>query len=152
MSANRVANSSRSGFAASNRSQFARRPAGRSTALAAMLDLDYRARSQPHELCRRVLEADADRESLRHAHPVERALHVGDRAGQVDAILIEHPPANTVNNPTGSQAAIDHRIDRYAVAGVYRGEIRLTKIGGREPFFGVDKSEQRLPRGDEFPA
>src|SRR5215469_590113 len=151
MSASRVANSNCSEFGASNRSQSVRRLVGRSTALTAMLDLDYRARSQPHDLRRRILQADAYRESLRHTHPVERALHVGNRAGQGDSILIQHPPANAVDDTADGQATIDHRIDRYAVAGVYPGEIRLAKIGRSEPFFGIDKSEERLPGSDEFP-
>src|SRR5215472_516944 len=115
MSANRVANSNCSEFGASSRNQFVCPADCRSTALAAMLDLDHRARSQPHDLWRRILQADAYRESLRHTHPVERALHVGNRAGHVDSILIQHPPANAVDGPADGQASIDHRIDRYTV-------------------------------------
>src|SRR5262245_18485743 len=152
MSASRMANSNCSELDASRRNQFVCRADCRSTALATMLDLDYRARSQPHDLRRRILQADAYRESLCHTHPVERALHVGIRAGHVDSILIQHPPTNAVDNPADRQAAIDHRIDRYAVAGMYRGEIRLAKIGGSEPFFSIDESEQRLARGHEFAA
>src|SRR5262249_23226128 len=102
------------------------------------------------DLWRRVFQADAYWEPLRHPHPVERALHVGDRAGEVDSILIEHAPANAVGHSTDGQTAIDHRISGYAIAGTDPREIRLAQIGGNEPLFGIDESEERLPGSDEF--
>src|SRR5215469_8091963 len=152
ISASRRANSRRSVLGASSRNQLVCRRPGRSTALRAMVDLNYCGRPQPHDPWRWAFEADAHRESLRHAHPVERALDIRSRAGQIDLILIEHAPADAVDNSPYRQAAIDHRIRRYAVAGVHRGEIRLAEIGGDEPFLGIDEGEQRLPRSDELAA
>src|SRR5215469_2205768 len=117
-----------------------------------MLDLDYGARAEPHELWRWVFQSDTYRESLLYAHPVERALHVGNRPGQIDSILIHHPPADAVDDPADGQAPIEHRIHGYTVAGMHRGKVHLAKIGRGEPFFGIDESEERLPRDNEFPA
>src|SRR5215470_15294695 len=152
MSANRVANSSRSGFGASNRSQFVRRTACRSTALTAMVDLDYGTGSQAHHPWWRTLQANTDWEALRDTHPIERALHVGNRARKVDSILVHHSPADAVNDSADGLAAIDHRIDGDAVTVVHRGEIRLAEIGGGEPFFRIDKGKERLSGGDELTA
>src|SRR5215467_8645192 len=99
MSAKRVVNSNRSGLGPSSRSQFARSAECGSAALTAMVDLDHRTRSEPHDPWRWAFQPDANRESLRYAYPVERAFDVGNRAGQVDSILIHHPPANAVDHP-----------------------------------------------------
>src|SRR5215469_8568833 len=98
MTASRVANSRRSGSGASSFSQSLWGAADRSTALAAMLDLDYCARPQPHDLRRRVFEPDPHREPLRHAYPIERAFYVGNRTRHIDLILIENAPANAVHD------------------------------------------------------
>src|SRR5262249_58976818 len=125
ISARRVANSRRPESAASSGSHFLRSAVRSSAALTAMHDLDYGTCAEPHDLWRRILQADAYRETLRYAYPVERTFHIGERAGKIDAVLIQYSPTNTLHDPADRQLTVNHRVNPDAIALRHGSQIRL---------------------------
>src|SRR5271169_3573994 len=104
-----------------------------------MLDFDHGARSEAHEVRRRPLQPDAHWESLRNAHPIQRAFDIGNGTGNVDAVLIDDAPAYALDRAFDRDFAIEHRKNRSAIADGYRTQIGFAKIGDGEPFVGIDQ-------------
>jgi hypothetical protein len=73
-----------------------------------MLDLDYGTRAETYESLRRVLQSNTNGKPLSDAHPIEGALHKGDRARNVNSILIDDAPSDSLDNPFDRNFAVDH--------------------------------------------
>src|SRR5271155_1190738 len=97
MSACRVANSSRPARGSKRRIMAETYFMRGSTAFGAMLDLDHCASAETHELLRRIFELDPHGKTLCDPHPIQRALHIRDRARNVDPILIGNAPADSLD-------------------------------------------------------
>ena len=117
-----------------------------------MLHLDDGAGAQPHELLRRLLKANANGKALGDPHPIERALDVGDRARQVDAVGVEHAGADALDDAFDRARTVDHRVDGRAIADRDGLEIGLAEVRDREPLVVVDEREQALRRGHHLAA
>src|SRR5208337_2335188 len=145
-----MANSSRPGNGISRRSSSARRPSRDSRTLIAMLDLDDRARTEPHKQFRRIFQPDTYWETLRNPHPIQRSLHVRHRTREIDALIVQHPPSDTFDDALDRLATIDHRKDGRAIPNYDGMQIGFPKVGDGEPLFRADQSEQCLRRNNHL--
>jgi hypothetical protein len=85
-----------------------------------MFDFDYSARSETHELLWRILQPHRDRKALSHAHPVQGTLYIVDGARDIDPILIDDAPADSLNRPfdrsfSAADRSADGRLTRERV-------------------------------------
>src|ERR1700761_5632313 len=131
MSASLAANSSRPGNGARKAAAISRAQGRGSLAGGAMFHLDNGCGAQPHEPLRWVFKANTNRKALGHLHPVERALDIGDRAGKVDTIGVEHAGTDALNHTLDRLIAVDHRKDRRAIANRDGIEVRLAEVRDR---------------------
>src|SRR5262249_30739351 len=121
-----------------------RMPRGRSPTPGATADLNDGAGAEARELLRRARKPHPHRETLRHAHPVQRFLNIGNRAGQIDMLDVEHARSDAIDHAPDRLRAVDHRIDGRAVADMDLLQLRLAEIADREPLIRVDEREERL--------
>ena len=109
-----------------------------------MLDLDHCARTQLHEVFRRIFEPDTHREALRNPHPIHRPFHVRHRTWEIDALLIQNAPPDAIDDAFDWLATVDHRKDSRAIPDRNGLQIGFSKVGDGEPFFRTNQGEQCL--------
>src|SRR5580698_11577419 len=149
ISAKRAANSSRPGRGARSRTN-SLMDMDPLAASAAMLDLDHRAGSEPHQFRRRIFQANTNRETLCNPHPIEGTLDIRNRARNVDAVLVRHTPTDALYNTFDRHVTIDHGKHCRAVADLDGPEVGLPEVSFCKPFFGVDQCEQRSRGRNHF--
>src|SRR5579859_6934682 len=108
-----------------------------------MLDLYYRACSEPHQLLWRVHESDPHGKALCDVYPIQRSLDVWNGARQIDALLVQYTPPDPLDGALDCQPSIDHGVGGYAIADRNGTQLRLPKVGDGVPGFRIDESKQR---------
>ena len=72
-----------------------------------MFDLDHGACAKTHKLLWRILDPYSHGKSLCDTDPIHGPLHKGDRARNIDYILIRDSPAVSLNNSLDWNLAVD---------------------------------------------
>src|SRR5690606_25862270 len=117
-----------------------------STPLAAAVMPDHHIGRCPHAqiLFVRLIQADANGESLGHTHPVQGFLHERETAWKIDHVGGTDSPPDVFDLAGEPQPGIAQKVDRRTRPHLDIGQVGFAEESGGMPAIGIDEREEGL--------